>query len=126
MTSMILGIGLFASVALNVLLARLAAWQSKDLATISDNIGDLVEIVESYRNHLKKVYELESFYGDETLHGLLEHTNAIKILLEEQYGDVISITDPIEYEIEEEEDAEEEISEKEKHVLYAGTRRRNN
>jgi len=55
----------------------------------------------------------------------MEHTNAVRALLEEQYGSTTSITDPIEYEIQEEiEDAEEESSEKEKHVLYAGTRRR--
>ena len=125
MTSIILGACLGVSIAVNVILVRLASWQSKDLATVSDNVGDLVEIVDSYRTHLKKVYELDSFYGDETLKGLMEHTNAVRALLEQQYGDVISITDPIEYEIEEEQNAEEEISQKEKHVLYAGTRRRN-
>ena len=55
----------------------------------------------------------------------MAHTKAVKALLEEQYGDVINITDPIEYEIEEvEEDGKEESPEKEKHVLYAGSRRR--
>ena len=126
MTSVILGACLGVSVVANVVLIRLASWQSKDLSMISDNIGDLVEIIESYRSHLKRVYELDTFYGDETLQGLLEHTNAIRALLEQQYGDVVSITEPIEYEIEEEENAEEEIDQKEKHVLYAGTRRRNN
>jgi hypothetical protein len=114
------------SLVANIVLVRLASWQSRDLAIVSDNVGDLVEIIESYRGHLKSVYELDSFYGDETLKGLLEHTNAVKALLEQQYGDVMSITDPIEYEIGEEEDAEEESTEKEKHVLYAGTRRRDN
>jgi hypothetical protein len=126
MTSIILGACLATSVIANIVLVRLASWQSKDLANISDNIGDLVEIIESYRTHLKKVYELDSFYGDETLQGLMQHTNAIRLLLEEQYGDVASITDPIEYELQEEEDGEEESTEKEKHVLYAGTRKRDN
>tara|TARA_X000001382_G_scaffold130675_1_gene126404 strand:+ start:8272 stop:8652 length:381 start_codon:yes stop_codon:yes gene_type:complete len=124
MTSIILGACLGVSIIANVILIRLASWQSKDLTIISDNVGDLVEIVESYRTHLKKVYELDSFYGDETLKGLMDHTNALRALLEQQYGDVTSITEPIEYEIEEEQNAEEEISQKEKHVLYAGTRRR--
>jgi len=124
MTSIILGACLGVSVLMNFVLIRLASWQSKDLTIVSDNIGDLVDIIESYRSHLKKVYELDSFYGDETLRGLMEHTNAVRALLEQQYGDVMSITDPIEYEIGEEEDAEEESSQKEKHVLYAGTRRR--
>lgn len=126
MTSIILGACLATSVIANIVLVRLASWQSKDLANISDNIGDLVEIIESYRTHLKKVYELDSFYGDETLQGLMQHTNAIRLLLEEQYGDVVSITDPIEYEPQEEEDGEEESTQKEKHVLYAGTRKRDN
>ena len=108
-----------------VVLVRLASCQAKDLTIISDNIGDLVEIIENYRKHLKKVYELDAFYGDETLQFLMDHTNSIRALLEEQYGDVSSITEPIEYEIGEDEDAEEESTEKEKHVLYAGTRRRN-
>ena len=123
---MILGACLGVSVVANVVLIRLASWQSKDLSMNSDNIGDLVEIIESYRSQLKSVYELDTFYGDETLQGLMDHTNAIRALLEQQYGDVASITEPIEYEIEEEENAEEEIDQKEKHVFYAGTRRRDN
>jgi len=121
----LLGILLACSIGANVVLFRLAMWQSRDLTTISDNLGDLVEILNNYREHLKRVYSLDSFYGDETLKFLMEHTNAVRALLEEQYGSTTSITDPIEYEIEEEtENAEEESSEKEKHVLYAGTRRR--
>ena len=123
--SIVLGLTLLVSVISNVMLFRLAMWQSKDLTLVSDNIGDLVEIIENYRNHLRDVYQLDSFYGDETLEGLMTHTNAIRAILEEQYGDVIAITTPIEYQINEEEDnAEEEITEKEKHVLYAGSRRR--
>jgi len=121
----LLGILLACSIGANVVLLRLAMWQSRDLTTISENLGDLVEILNNYREHLKRVYSLDSFYGDETLKFLMEHTNAVRALLEEQYGSTTSITDPIEYEIQEEiEDAEEESSEKEKHVLYAGTRRR--
>jgi hypothetical protein len=121
----LLGILLTCSIGANVVLLRLAMWQSRDLTTISENLGDLVEILNNYREHLRKVYSLDSFYGDETLKFLMEHTNAVRALLEEQYGSTTSITDPIEYEIEEEtENAEEEESEKEKHVLYAGTRRR--
>ena len=122
--SIILGLVLIVSVVVNIMLFRLAMWQSKDLTLVSDNIGDLVEIIESYRNHLRDVYQLDSFYGDETLEGLMTHTNAIRSILEEQYGSVISITTPIEYQTNEEEENEEESTEKEKHVLYAGSRRR--
>ena len=123
----ILGLSLIASIVVNFILLRLSVWQSRELADISDGLGDLIEIITSYRNHLRDVYQLDSFYGDETLQGLMTHTNAVRALLEEQYGEVINITDPIEYEIEEvNEDGEEEIPEKEKHVLYAGSRKRNN
>ena len=124
-TSIILGLVAAFSIIANLIVFKLALWQSRELAEVSDGLGDLVEIIENYRNHLRDVYQLDSFYGDETLEGLMTHTNAVRAILEEQYGDVINITDPIEYEIEEvEEDGKEEIPEKEKHVLYAGTRRR--
>ncbi len=121
----ILGIVLLFSIIANVLLFRLALWQSKDLTLVSDNVGDLVEVIESYNNHLRDIYQMDAFYGDETMEGLMTHTNALRTLLEEQYGDVINITEPIEYKLDkEDEDAEEESAEKEKHVLYAGSRRR--
>ena len=123
----ILGITLSVSLIVNFLLFRLALWQSNDLTLVSDNIGDLVEIIQNYGNHLRDVYQLDAFYGDETLEGLMTHTKAVRLLLEEQYGDIINITEPVEYKLnEEDEDAEEESTEKEKHVFYAGSRRRDN
>tara|TARA_E500000318_G_scaffold66125_1_gene61031 strand:+ start:109 stop:495 length:387 start_codon:yes stop_codon:yes gene_type:complete len=121
----ILGMILLFSMIINFLLFRLAMWQSKDLTLVSDNVGDLVEVIESYNNHLRDIYQMDAFYGDETLEGLMTHTNALRVLLEEQYGNVINITEPIEYKLEkEEDDAEEESTKKEEHVLYAGSRRR--
>ena len=123
----ILGITLSVSLIVNFLLFRLALWQSNDLTLVSDNIGDLVEIIQNYGNHLRDVYQLDAFYGDETLEGLMTHTKAVRLLLEEQYGDIINITEPVEYKLnEEDEDAEAESTEKEKHVFYAGSRRRDN
>ena len=86
--NILLSICLFASVAVNVLLSRLALWQSKDLTLVSDNIGDLVEVIKSYSNHLRDIYQMDAFYGDETLEGLMTHTNALRVLLDEQYSNV--------------------------------------
>ena len=123
--SIVIGIALVISIVVNFVLLRLAIWQSRDLANVSDNLGDLVEILENYGEHLRRVYSLDAFYGDETLEFLMEHTRSVRAILEEQYGSTTLITDPIEYQIEEEEEnAEEEIPEKEKHVFYAGSRRR--
>jgi hypothetical protein len=43
------------------------------LLTVSEELGDLQEMINSFTRHLKTVYELDSFYGDDTLAGLLEH-----------------------------------------------------
>ena len=43
------------------------------LLSISEEIGDLQQMSNSFANHVKSVYELEMFYGDETLSHLLEH-----------------------------------------------------
>jgi uncharacterized membrane-anchored protein YhcB (DUF1043 family) len=118
-----LGIALFVSLVLNALLVWLTINQSKKLLTVSENMSDLLDIIDNYRDHLKKIYNLDAFYGDETLEFLMNHTRSLIELLGDQYGDVISITEQIEYEIEEEPESEEEES-KEKDVLYAGSRRR--
>ena len=117
-----LGIALSISALLNVVFYWLIREQSSRLSIVADNSSDLIELISSFRNHVKAVYSLDSFYGDETLGGLLEHSRALNVILEEQYGDIAALAEEIEYEDEEAENAEKE--EKEQHVLYAGTRRR--
>jgi hypothetical protein len=98
--------------------------QSSRLSIVADNSSDLIELIGSFANHVKAVYSLDSFYGDETLEGLMAHARSLRILLEEQYGEIADLAEQIEYEEKEiEQDAEKE-EEKEQHVLYAGTRRR--
>ena len=131
MTSLIvLSIVLTISLAFNALFF----WYNKTLlfrlAFISNNIDDLVEMISSYRGHLKSVFEMEMFYGDETLKFLLTHTKDLKELLEE-YEEVLFITEPIEeLESEYDESQQEEnqdgqtIKGTEENVFYAGSRRR--
>ena len=118
-----LGMALAISTFLNVVFYWLIREQSSRLSVVADNSSDLIELISSFRNHIKAVYSLDSFYGDETLGGLLEHSRALTVILEEQYGDIAALAEEVEYEEEEIEDAKEE-SQEEKHVLYAGTRRR--
>ena len=61
----------------------------------SQNLEDLAALVSNYRKHLKGIYEMEMFYGDETLKHLLSHTTSLLELLED-YEDVYSITTPFE------------------------------
>ena len=119
-----LGIALTFSALINVVFFWLLREQSSRLSTVADNSSDLMEIISSFRGHVKAVYSLDAFYGDETLEALLEHARALNLLLEEQYGDIASLSEDIEYENQEiDQDATEE-EEKEQHVLYAGSRRR--
>ena len=119
-----LGIALTLSALINVVFFWLLREQSFRLSVIADNSSDLIEIIKSFRGHVKAVYSLDAFYGDENLEGLLEHARALNLLLEEQYGDIADLSEDIEYENQEiDQDAEKE-EEKEQHVLYAGSRRR--
>ena len=43
------------------------------LLSVSEELGDLQQMVNAFAIHLKEVYELDMFYGDQTLQGLLEH-----------------------------------------------------
>jgi len=97
---------------------------------VGENLGDLVELITAYRNHLKAVYSMDMFYGDETLKHLIEHTQSLHIILEE-FEDVYSIALPQEESEEEEEEFKEEEINAEKtiaqeNVFYAGTRTSNN
>ena len=120
-----LGVALVFSNLINAVLIWLATKQSIRLSYISENIDDLLEIIENYKNHLKKIYEMEMFYGDETLEFLMDHTRSFIDILETEYGDISFISEPLQIEYEEEEEiAEETINQKEKDVFYAGSRKR--
>ena len=105
------------------------------LMFVSENLNDLVEIVGNYGNHLKQVYKLEMFYGDETLKFLMSHTNSLLGILKE-YEDVYEIAGTLELQGEikidreenNEEDSEEGTTEEEgspeinkENVFYTGS-----
>ena len=97
------------------------------LMFVGENLGDLVEVIGSYKKHLGGIYEMDMFYGDETLQFLMEHTKSLLAILE-QYSDVYSIVEPQEdtndLTEEKEENGQKTISEE--NVFYAGTRTGNN
>ncbi len=75
------------------------------LLYVSDELGDLQDMVNSFAGHLKKVYELEMFYGDQTLQALMEHAVSFNEQLE-TFEFIYSITTE-EIDTEEEEELEE-------------------
>lgn len=72
--------------ALSLILNLFLVWYTRNtlsnLLYLSENLGVLYDDVASFSLHLKKVYELEKFYGDPTLTHLLEHSNALRDELE--------------------------------------------
>ena len=121
-------IALFVSVAINVFLIWFAREQSTRVTYVSQNIGDLVELISSYRDHLKAIYQLDTYYGDNNIKFLFDHTRSLISIIEQEYSDVTSLTDPLEVEFEEEADVEEKIEESKpygENVFYAGSRERN-
>ena len=55
----------------------------KKVMYVSGNTTEIITAVENYRNHLTGVFELEMFYGDETLQSLLDHTGDLSTFLAE-------------------------------------------
>ena len=116
---------------LSLIFNGLMYWYSRQLtsklAFIYDNIGDVSEIIANYRVHLKSVYSMEMFYGDETLQYLMDHTRSISALLEdfEDQEFFLEEFESVEEDVtnqEEEINAETQIQQE--NVFYAGSRRR--
>ena len=98
------------------------------LIFVGENLSDLVALLNNYKKHLKSVFEMEMYYGDDTLKHLIEHTGDLLEVLKD-YDDVYLIATPLEEATEElqedlEQDAEKTINEE--NVFYAGTRTSNN
>ena len=96
--SMVLNVGL-------LLYARAAIVR---IVSVSEELGDLQRMVDSFARHLKTVYELDSFYGDETLRKLLEHAISFNEQME-TFDYIVSLTEePRENETETETEPETE------------------
>ena len=71
------------SAGLNIFFIFYLRWLLKNFTFLSENVYNLLETVETFSNHLSAIYELEMFYGDETLQNLLTHA---KQVVEENAG----------------------------------------
>jgi len=97
------------------------------LMFVGENLGDLVQLIAAYEKHLKGIYNLEQYYGDEDIKYLISHTTSLVRVLKE-YEDVYSITTPSEEAEEEQEETEQDAETpiNQENVFYAGTRTSNN
>ena len=124
----ILSIVLVASLIFNGIMYWYSRQLTQKLSFIYDNIGDVSELITNYRTHLKSVYSMEMFYGDETLKFLIDHTRSISDLLEDYEDPEFFVEEFVE--LDEGASQQEELSNAEttqsqqENVFYAGTRRR--
>ena len=126
----ILSISLFASVLLNIGVFAYARNVVVKLLSVSEELGDLKVMIDTFYNHLVSIYQMEMFYGDETLEHLMGHTRSLHEVLEE-FEDIYEIAVPPEEPEESEENKEENIEDATKkidqeNVFYGGTRTSNN
>jgi hypothetical protein len=69
----ILSLILLLSVTINIFLIWFS-WKSlKQIAEYDEELKEISIIMKRFTDHLKGVYELEAYYGDETLRHLLRH-----------------------------------------------------
>ena len=88
---MILSLILFLSLGINTLLFVYSRNVTQKLVLISSEINDLRSAATIFASHVKTVYELEMFYGDQTLQALMDHARLFREYLEE--FDFIYITE---------------------------------
>ena len=123
-------LALFTSVSANFLAFYYIRVVLGKLLYVGENLSDLAQMIASFRNHLKVIYEMEMFYGDETLQHLIDHTRSLYGVLEE-FEDIYQIAAPPDIEEDALPTQEEKIEDAPKtldqeNVFYAGTRTSNN
>ena len=130
-------IALLISLALNALLIWYSRKIVADLSSQGQQIEELVADLKMYHNHVETVYNLQTFYGDETLKALLIHSREVSDRVS-NFTTLFSVLEEMEEQEEEgedefddydtEEEAEapaQQVPEEKKHLFFAGTRGRN-
>ena len=90
------------SVLINIGLIWYVRTMVKKFVFLSENIDDLFYSLDEYSQHLEALYEMETYYGDETLEKLIRHSKGI-VENVQYFKDVYSIEEEDEQEEKEEE-----------------------
>jgi len=80
---MVLTLLLLLSLGINILLFVYSRNVAQKLVLISSEIDDMRAAAASFAEHVKAVYELEMFYGDQTLQALMDHARSFREYMEE-------------------------------------------
>ena len=81
---------LYMSVVINLLLTWYIYKCIDKLDDVQDDLFSVLNDVEEFADHLESIHELEMFYGDETLQGLINHSKELIneiIDMQEKYYD---------------------------------------
>jgi len=62
---------------LNILALFYVRWLIRVIATINEDMENVSGLVSMFAEHTKSVYELEMFYGDDTLKSLMDHASQL-------------------------------------------------
>jgi len=81
------------SVLLNVFLISYIRRNIVKVFVISEESAEIFTRLDSFNEHLKTIYEMPVFHGDETLNGLIEHLSTLKEFLT-KYEGLHSFTQP--------------------------------
>ena len=112
----ILSAVLFLSVIFNIGVFVYARAAITRLLFVSEELGDLQDMIDAFAKHVKSVYELEMFYGDATLEHLLNHAVSFNEQLE-TFEHIYSLTE--ETAIETEEESGEELDDESEEIASA-------
>ena len=96
------------------------------LGWLTQNLANLSELIEGFQKHIKGVYELEKFYGDDDIKLLVQHTNDLIDVIDD-YLEVGLDTELIEEEQPNKDNTDDTAKEKEENqenVFYSDTRGR--
>ena len=94
------------SILLNIFLIWYARKASSRLTIVASNIDEIMSSIENFENHLETIYEMETYYGDETLHGVILHTRGIAEFLS-GFEDIYELSEELSDDDESEEEWEE-------------------
>ena len=95
------------------------------LGWLTQNLANLTQLIRGFQNHIRNVYELEKFYGDEDLKLVVQHTTDL-IEVMDDYLEVGLDSELIEEELTEDNtnDTTQKKTENKKDVLYSDSRGR--
>ena len=91
------------SILLSVAVFSYARSAISRLLYVAEELGDLKLMVDSFSGHVSGLYEMEMYYGDQTLQGLIDHAQSFNEQLE-TFEFIYSLS-----EVDDTDDTEEEI-----------------